>query len=144
MIAKLQMEPIMNVKGIVPKLTVTAGLLMFACIGQCATALPPATRADEVRDLQQAYQLLNMADHDYKGHRVKAMHAIEEACKLLEVKATGHAKGHERQRKSDAQLQEAQALLEAASKIAASADQKKVLGHIERGLREISIALAIK
>jgi len=36
-----------------------------------------------VASLRQSYATLAVADHDYKGHRVKAMKAIEAACKLL-------------------------------------------------------------
>ncbi len=37
----------------------------------------------EVETLRQAYITLSVADRDYKGHRVRAMKAIEAACKLL-------------------------------------------------------------
>ena len=33
--------------------------------------------------LHRAYRILATGDHDYKGHRVKAMHAVEAAARLL-------------------------------------------------------------
>ena len=43
--------------------------------------------------LQQAYQILEKADHDYKGHRIKAMREIESVARLMGVNLHGVAPG---------------------------------------------------
>src|SRR5208283_4596781 len=54
------------------------------------TSTPPsgtgqkaAAETAEVTALRPAFALLLHADHDYRGHRVKAMHAIAAACRLM-------------------------------------------------------------
>lgn len=39
--------------------------------------------------LHKAYHILATGDHDYKGHRVQAMHAVENAGKLLGLDLKG-------------------------------------------------------
>lgn len=56
--------------------------------GRGAAALHPSTQkttveAAEVAALRPAFELLKTADHDYQGHRVKAMAAIATACRLM-------------------------------------------------------------
>lgn len=43
--------------------------------------------------LREAYDILARADHDYKGHRAKAMHEIEAAGKLIGMNVKGEGKG---------------------------------------------------
>ena len=90
--------------------------------------------------LVQAYTTLAQADHDYKGHRVAAMKQIEAAAKLLGVSVRGDGKGHEKQGVSDAQLRTAQGLLQQAR----SGLNGKPLGHVNKALQQLSIALSIK
>ena len=90
--------------------------------------------------LVQAYTTLEQADHDYKGHRKAAMKQIEAAAKLLGVKVRGDGKGHEKQGVSDAQLRTAQGLLQQAQ----SGLRGKPLGHVNKALQQLSIALNIK
>ena len=90
--------------------------------------------------LVQAYTTLEQADHDYKGHRKAAMKQIEAAAKLLGVKVRGDGKGHEKQGVSDAQLRTAQGLLQQAQ----SGLRGKSLGHVNKALQQLSIALSIK
>src|ERR1700728_3198325 len=47
--------------------------------------------------LHRAYHILATGDHDYHGHRAKAMHAVEAAAKLLGVDLKGDYKEHEMQ-----------------------------------------------
>jgi hypothetical protein len=89
--------------------------------------------------LDDAYATLAHADHDYKGHRVKAMNQIQAAVKELGGKISGHGKGREPQATSDAQLKAAQALLEQATGLPA-----KALAHVKKAIAEINVALAIK
>ena len=90
--------------------------------------------------LVRAYTTLEQADHDYKGHRKAAMKQIEAAAKLLGVKVRGDGKGHEKQGVSDAQLRTAQGLLQQAQ----SGLRGKPLGHVNKALQQLSIALNIK
>ena len=98
---------------------------------------------DEVATLHKAYSALRSADHDYKGHRVKAMHAIEEACKALGAKAEGDGKGKEPQGESDSQLKAAQQLLESINP-ATTKSKSKAAKHISKAISELNEALAIK
>ncbi len=125
-----------------------AASLHAATLGSAqAGANPPLVKlgaSSEVAYLQQVYSTLAVADHDYKGHRVKAMKAIEAACKLLGGDIHGDGKGHEKQALSDAQLREALGMLQQARGIVASRGQKKVLAHIDTAIKELSIALTIR
>jgi hypothetical protein len=90
--------------------------------------------------LDDAYATLAHADHDYKGHRVKAMKQIELAVQELGGKISGKGKGHEPQAASDAQLRAAQALLQQA----AGGLSKKALKHVNAAIEQLNIALSIK
>jgi len=90
--------------------------------------------------LIQAYATLEMADHDYKGHRVAAMKQIEAAGKLVSVNIHGDGKVHEKQGVSDEQLRAAQGLLEQAR----AGLGGKALAHVNRAINQLSIALKIK
>jgi hypothetical protein len=94
--------------------------------------------------LHQAYQILATGDHDYKGHRVHAMHAVEAAGKLLGLDLSGDLKDRQPQPLSDAKLRQAQSLI---SNVLASAevkDQKRVTKHLNEAVSQINIALSIK
>jgi hypothetical protein len=94
----------------------------------------------EVGLLDQAYGLLSHADHDYKGHRMHAMHAIEAAAKELGQTLGGHGKGDEKQTASDSQLRNAQSLLEQA----VSGLTGKPHRHVEEAIKQLSVALSVK
>ena len=90
--------------------------------------------------LRQAYTTLERADHDYKGHRIKAMKHIEAAGKYLGVAVRGDGKGHEAQGESDAQLRTAQGLLQQAG----AGLSGKPLRQVNKALAELATALTIK
>jgi hypothetical protein len=90
--------------------------------------------------LDDAYATLAQADHDYKGHRVKAMKQIELAVQELGGKISGKGRGHEPQATSDAQLRAAQTLLQQAG----SGLSGKALKHVNAAIAQINTALAIK
>jgi hypothetical protein len=98
----------------------------------------------QVQQLQAAYRTLEAANHDYKGHRKSAMREIDRACKLLGVTPRGDGGGKEPQGTSDAQLREAQSMLQSARATAAAQHLVQVVGHIDGAIREISLALQIK
>jgi hypothetical protein len=90
--------------------------------------------------LDDAYATLAHADHDYKGHRAKAMKQIELAVQELGGKISGKGKGREPQGTSDAQLRAAQTLLRETS----GGLSGKSLKHVNAAIEQISIALSIK
>jgi hypothetical protein len=90
--------------------------------------------------LVQAYQTLEHADHDYKGHRIAAMKQIESAAKLLGVKVHGDGKGHEKQAVSDEQLRAAQSLLQQARPGLSG----KPLAHVNKAIQQLLVALSIR
>jgi len=91
--------------------------------------------------LRQAYASLSLADHDYLGHRVRAMKQIEIAAQHLGVILRGDGKGHEAQATSDAQLRNAQALLVQAS---GGLKPGQGLAHVKLAIAQLNIALAIR
>jgi hypothetical protein len=109
--------------------------------------------------------LLSAANHDYNGHRVKAMNAIEKACNILEpagltqpsvhdrikalqdynaaaaAKAQGAKGGLEPQALSDIQLYQAACLIQGAAVTLADSKQPTALQHAENALNEVRAAL---
>ncbi len=110
-------------------------LLTFALVSH-AQGQP----AGPIALLNDAYATLAQANHDYKGHRVRAMKQIQAALDVLGEKISGNGKGHEPQATSDAQLSAAQALLKQAS----TGLSGKALKHVNNAIDQISIALSIR
>ena len=117
-------------------------LALVAVVGLALSfSLKAMARPEASADLlRQAYTTLEMADHDYKGHRVDAMKQIEAAGKELGVKIRGHGKGHEKQGVSDEQLRAAHSLLEQARPGLTG----KPLKHVNKAIKQLDIALSIK
>jgi hypothetical protein len=118
-----------------------------------------AAEASEVAPLQQAFETLRGADHDYDGHRVKAMHDIAMACRLLganivpegekKPKPTGSTtrpgkSEPEDQATSDAQLHQAQATVEQVLGTIPAGKQPRVTECLQNAVKELGIALSIK
>jgi len=101
---------------------------------------PPVTPSPATGLLSQAYAALSVADHDYQGHRIKAMKQIEAAAKELGVSLSGDGHGKEQQGTSDAQLKNAQALLQQAIPTLTGKAQM----HVNKAIEQISTALSIK
>jgi hypothetical protein len=138
------------------------------------TAAEKAAEADvkfkEADALRQAYIALAGANHDYNGHRAKAMNHLQSAVKLLDqaVAKNGSAKAkgasayedavtaaakraangtqtiHEQQAVSDAQLNKAAQMLATVRPAVVQLKQKNVLGHVDNAIKEIGIALKIR
>jgi hypothetical protein len=96
----------------------------------------------EITTLQQAYGLLESADHDYHGHRAHAMDAVKQACMVLGADPKGDGKGGEQQGESDTQLRQADQLLIKVKSYAAAQKQTQVVLHVDKAISEISLALA--
>lgn len=98
----------------------------------------------EAELLRQAYDILRTGDHDYQGHRIKAMHRIEAAAKHMGVILRGDDKDKIPQPLSDEKLREARSLLEQV-KISGSAKvERRIVWRIEEAIAEINTALNIR
>jgi hypothetical protein len=109
-----------------------------------AHALDGTDNVAEVSMLQEAYRTLAKADHDYAGHRKKAMKALEKACDLLGQGASTGGGRQERQAVSDDELRAAQRIIQQVRDTAAQRGQHVVAGHLDIAISEISQALAVK
>jgi hypothetical protein len=98
----------------------------------------------EAKVLTRAYLILATGDHDYKGHRVKAMHQIEAAAKLLGVDLGGDAKDRQKQVLSDDKLRDARGLLEIVLNSAEVKAQPRISKHITEAINQIDVALTIR
>jgi hypothetical protein len=133
-----------------------------------ADSLANDMEADKI--LRYAYIRLLEANHDYNGHRVKAMGQVKDAFKILDAhllkKCNTKQKAsikkaqaliaqadvlarktptlHERQDISDAQLRLASEALVELRPMLVQQKQAKVVGHLDAALREIGIALKIR
>lgn len=156
---------------------VFAGLLF---VGDGQSRQPPGKPADkqakqavkvqEAVTLKDAYVLIAMADHDYDGHRVKAMGHVEHAIKRLDdsimkngtngqkviaaqdeiavarAKFLAKQRGPlpEGQKLSDLQMREALQLIAKVHGASAVQKQPKVHEHVGNAIKQINIALAIR
>jgi hypothetical protein len=104
----------------------------------------PANPAD-VQAVTQAYRLLSQADHDYQGHRAKAMKHLHQAGRVLGVALKGDGKAGEQQGTSDSQLKQAQSVLQQMSANNASGPRhQRAMQHVQSALGEVQTALSIK
>jgi hypothetical protein len=104
-----------------------------------------AAHAEAPRDeLAHAYHLLKKADHDYDGHRVKAMDEVKAAAAELGIDLGGELSGHEWQWRSDDQLKEARRLLRDARDKLEAHDRDRVADNVEKAIKEINAALDVK
>jgi hypothetical protein len=133
---------------------IIGGFLCVLAVSFCAPALyagsldHPVTRlaasGQEIGLIEQALNTLAMADHDYKGHRAKAMHALEAALKELGTDVADHGSGKQTQTVSDAELRAAQRQVAQASNIASAYGQTGVVDHLTHAVDEIGKALDAK
>ena len=114
--------------------------LLVAILMAFALVTRVQAQTGNITVLDDAYATLAQADHDYKGHRVKAMKQIELAVQELGGKISGKGRGREPQATSDVQLRAAQVLLKQAS----SGLSGKALKHVNAAIVQINTALAIK
>ncbi|HUE16296.1 MAG TPA: hypothetical protein VMR25_19135 [Planctomycetaceae bacterium] len=102
-----------------------------------------ATTGD-VQTLTQAYSTLASADHDYQGHRIKAMEAIRKAARLMGQKIAGDGKAKEQQAVSDTQLRGVQTMLQKVRGSVSGRNQQRVVQHINEAMHHLTVALSIK
>jgi hypothetical protein len=119
---------------------VTLSLSLGANVRAQSPPPPPAYPPAVPGLLSQAYSALSAADHDYHGHRARAMRLIEHAAKELGFSLHGDGHGHEGQITSDDQLRTAQGLLQqAVTGLPAKAQE-----HVQKAIEQISVALSMK
>ena len=94
--------------------------------------------------LRRAYRILATGDHDYRGHRVRAMHAVEEAGKLLGMDLAGDLKDRTPQALSDEKLREAEGLINQVLGAAEVKNQKRVVRHLNEAVKQINTALSVR
>jgi hypothetical protein len=112
--------------------------------GQTQFPFAQAVDFSEARALTGAYLILATGDHDYEGHRVKAMHQIEAAGKLLGMDLAGDAKDRQQQVLSDDKLREARGMLETVLGAAEVKDQPRISKHITEAINQIDVALSTR
>ncbi|HZM03403.1 MAG TPA: hypothetical protein VFC44_10285 [Candidatus Saccharimonadales bacterium] len=109
-------------------------------VARSSGLLPVKWEEAKAEKLRHAYRILERGDHDYKGHRLLAMHQIEAAAKILGVDLHGEGRGHEKQLLSDVQLHEAKHALEDI----VDETHGKERQHIRKAIGQIDTALAIR
>jgi hypothetical protein len=102
-----------------------------------------ATTGD-VQTLTQAYSTLASPDHDYQGHRIKAMESIRKAARLMGQKIAGDGKAKEQQAVSDTQLRGVQTMLQKVRGSVSGGNQQRVVQHINEAMHHLTVALSIK
>ena len=149
---------------------------LFAVLGvafarDAAHVAAATLRFQEAQSLRQAYSALAAGNHDYNGHRAKAMEELKAALKILDgvVLKNGTAqqktattqgqtavqnaqKGasqtstvHEDQASSDKLLQQAAQILgPVQASMVAHKQQPKVLARVNAAINEINTALKIR
>jgi hypothetical protein len=140
-------------------------LLVGLALGSAASAqiAPPQSgakkleKAELVAQLRAAHKLLAEADRDYDGHRARAAEAVHKAIRELvgnhhpKKPPTGTAAAvakkspavHEPQAASDAQLRQAQGILQGVQG-ELSTRHPKAAEHISLAIGELNTALKIK
>ena len=98
----------------------------------------------EAQLLRNAYRTLATGDHDYRGHRVKAMHAVEAAAKLLGMDLAGDLRDRTPQPISDEKLREAQNQISQVLGAAEVKGQKHIVKHLNAAIQQINLALSIR
>jgi hypothetical protein len=127
-----------NAAPTIQKSTAPVGKKRALAAGVFYPAVPNG--AGSLNLLRDAYDSLYVADHDYKGHRARAMHQIEDAMRLYGVNIRGEGRGHEKQGTSDSQLHEAQTKLEQSLGGLAG----KPAHHVREAIKQLTVALNVK
>jgi len=92
--------------------------------------------------LHRAYRILAHGDHDYAGHRAKAMNQVHKAADMLGLDLSSDDKDRTPQVLSDDKLREARGLLQNVLGAAEVKSQKRISAHIRGAIKEIDVALA--
>ena len=121
-----------------------AGIVLLSLAGAPGAAHATALIDAERVALRTAYLDLIQGDHDYKGHRIKALRQVEAACKLIGFNVAGDGDAHQAQARSDAVLRDAQNQLQTVRNAAAANGQADLQKHCDEAIKQIRTALSIK
>jgi hypothetical protein len=122
----------------------TAQALSVSVAGQNQFQPMAFSDSAEAGMLRNAYIILATGDHDYKGHRVRAMHAVEAAGKLLNMDLSGDVKNRQPQVLSDDKLREASGLLSSVLGSSEVKGQARITKRINEAINQIDMALSLK
>ncbi|HTR42961.1 MAG TPA: hypothetical protein VMH87_15210 [Pseudomonadales bacterium] len=152
------MKTIMNIK--ILSLITTASIMGTASLLAITTSTPQTASvpsapiglfqtvgfsdSQEAAKLHQAYRILATGDHDYKGHRAKAMEQVKKAADMLGMDLRGDDKDKEKQVLSDDQLRLARGYLQNVLGASEVKDQKKISDHINAAIHQIDVALSVR
>jgi hypothetical protein len=143
----------------ITKFVSLAGGLALLPLGLAATPAPSSALASELaiapyqspsfdrvaweeakrKKLRHAYWILEQADHDYAGHRGKAMEEIRKAGKIIGMDLKGDGYGGEKPHWSDALMREARRNLQDIVEDTGGEEHK----HIRVAIKEIDHALEV-
>jgi hypothetical protein len=100
----------------------------------------------DVTAVTQAYKLLAQADHDYDGHRAKAMKHLSQAGRVLGVMLKGDGRNpNQQQVSSDELLKQAQTMLQKMGASGVSGNRHtRAMTHVQNAMSELNTALSIK
>ena len=118
---------------------------VFAALVLCSSVVGAATPKEaEIDGLRKAYLNLVAGNHDYKGHRAKALKHVEAAGQALGLNIAGDGKAHSQQKNSDTDLNAAKAALQSVLEIAKTQGQPQLEKNVTAAIKEIDTALKIK
>jgi hypothetical protein len=95
-------------------------------------------------DIVRAYFLIKMSNNNYSGHRDKALKELEFVGRELGLDLRSGGQNEQRQRQSDAQMDEAFQILRVARDKLDAHDREHEAGHLEKAMHEVSLALGKK
>ena len=121
-----------------------AGMVLLGLVMSPRMVRAAAPIQAEQTALRSAYLNLIAGDHDYKGHRIKALKQVEAACKLIGINVSGDGDAKQAQARSDADLRGAQNLLQGVHNAAVASGQAVLQQHVDEAIKQISIALTLK
>jgi len=119
----------------------TSGLLQLVAVTVALSFAARAYAEPPRQELVHAYGLLKNANHNYEGHRARAMEHIQAAGKAINLKLEGDASEREHQWKSDQMLAEARHLLYHARGAFEAHDRDLATAHVDKAIEEIDHAI---
>ena len=93
------------------------------------------------QEIVHAYVLLKHANHDYNGHRARALEQVEAAARALDLKLEGDASERERKWQSDEMLAEARHLLYHVRDTFEARDRERAANRVDKAISEIDAAI---
>ena len=95
-------------------------------------------------DIVRAYFLIKMSNNNYSGHRDAALKELEIVGHELGLDLRSGGQNKERQRQSDAEMDEAFKILRVARDKLDARDREHEAGHLEKAMHEVDLALRKK